>query len=102
MSDFSRTLKPAAGGGSDHAWGGHSMVMGGPVLGGTVYGTFPSLMLGGVDDFDEAAGGRWVPTTSVDQIGATLMAWMGLPTANMATVFPNLSNFTQKNLGFLA
>ena len=102
MSDFSRTLKPAAGGGSDHAWGGHSMVMGGPVLGGPVYGTFPSLMLGGVDDFDEAAGGRWVPTTSVDQIGATLMAWMGLPTANMATVFPNLSNFTQKNLGFLA
>jgi uncharacterized protein (DUF1501 family) len=101
MSDFNRTLKPASGGGSDHAWGGHYMVMGGAVQGGSVFGTFPSLMLGGIDDFDDAAEGRWVPTTSVDQIGATLMAWMGLPANNMAGAFPNLVNFTQKNLGFL-
>lgn len=33
-SEFSRTLDPASGFGSDHAWGGHWMVMGGRVNGG--------------------------------------------------------------------
>jgi uncharacterized protein (DUF1501 family) len=28
LSDFSRTLKPASGGGSDHAWGSHHLVVG--------------------------------------------------------------------------
>ena len=30
-SDFARTLQPASGGGTDHAWGNHQFVMGGAV-----------------------------------------------------------------------
>jgi len=37
------SLKPAAGAGSDHGWGGHQMVMGGAVLGGNLYGRVRDL-----------------------------------------------------------
>lgn len=102
MTDFGRTLKPASGGGTDHAWGNHWWVMGASVAGGQVVGQLPSLKLGGVDDWDRGKEGRFVPTISTDQVGATLMQWMGLQSDKLTTVFPNLANFTQKNLGFMA
>jgi uncharacterized protein (DUF1501 family) len=99
LSDFARTLKPASGDGTDHAWGSHHMIMGGAVKGGTNYGIYPSLALGGPDDTSDE--GRWLPTTSLDQYGATLGAWMGLTPTQLATVFPNLKNFSQTNMGFV-
>lgn len=101
LSEFGRTLRPASGGGTDHAWGNHWMVMGGPVIGGRVFGKFPSLVLGGVDDSDPGAGGRFVPSTSTDQFGASLMQWLGLPTSQFTTAFPNLKNFSEKTLPFM-
>ena len=98
MSDFGRTLRPASGAGSDHAWGNHWFVLGGAVAGGQVLGQFPSLVLGGAEDADPGRGGRHVPTTSTDQVGATLMQWLGLPSSQFLSVFPNLGNFSQKTL----
>jgi uncharacterized protein (DUF1501 family) len=101
LSDFARTLKPASGGGSDHAWGSHHLIVGSPknVVGGT-YGTFPDLTLGGPSDV--SGEGRWMPTTSLDQYGATLATWLGAPAPLLAAAFPNLANFPTGNLGFLA
>jgi uncharacterized protein (DUF1501 family) len=101
MSDFGRTLRQASGGGSDHAWGNHWFALGGPVKGGQVVGTFPTLTLGGPDDSDPNKGGRFVPTTSTDQVGATLMQWLGLPGDQLDAVFPNLANFSQKTINLL-
>jgi len=98
-SDFSRTFQPTSGGGSDHAWGSHHFVLGGAVQGGLIFGTFPAFELGGPDDAD--VRGRWIPTTSIDQYGATLCSWFGIPDSALATVFPNFVNFASKKLGFL-
>lgn len=98
MSDFGRTLRPASGAGSDHAWGNHWFVLGGAVAGGQVLGQFPSLVLGGPEDGDPGRGGRHVPTTSTDQVGSSLMQWLGLPPSQLNNVFPNLANFTQKSV----
>ncbi len=98
LSDFGRTLVPT-GTGSDHGWGSHQMVMGGAVLGGNFYGAFPILTPGGPDDTGNQ--GRWIPKTSLDQYGWTLAKWFGLATADKGTVFPNISNFTTQDLGFL-
>jgi uncharacterized protein (DUF1501 family) len=98
-SDFNRTFQPTSGDGSDHAWGGHHLVLGGAVQGGQIYGSFPTFELGGPDDTDTR--GRWIPTTSIDQYGATLCSWFGIPDAAMNSIFPNLANFSTRKLAFL-
>jgi uncharacterized protein (DUF1501 family) len=98
-SDFSRTFQPTTDDGSDHAWGSHHLVLGGAVQGGQIFGKFPTFELAGPDDAD--VRGRWIPTTSIDQYGATLCSWFGIPSSALAGVFPNLANFPTANIGFL-
>ncbi|MEN3942241.1 DUF1501 domain-containing protein [Prosthecobacter sp. SYSU 5D2] len=89
-SDFGRTLR-SNGRGTDHAWGANALVMGGPVQGGRIYGTFPDLTLEGQDD--TGYGGRTIPTTSVDAFFAEMLQWFGVPAASMDHVLPNIANF---------
>jgi len=100
LSDFGRTLQPNSNAGTDHAWGNHHFIMGGAVRGGDLYGRFPTLARAGPDDADTS--GRWIPTTSVEQYGATLARWFGLSEPAIAQVFPNLARFAAPDLGFLA
>ena len=110
LSDFARTFVPNGNLGTDHAWGSHHFVMGGAVLGGDFYGipgsngtVFPTLTGNGPDDTDQggSARGRWIPTTAVDQYGATLASWFGVRTADLPAVFPLIGNFGSVNLGFV-
>ncbi len=99
-SEFGRTAVPNSSGGTDHAWGSHHFVIGGAVKGGDMYGTYPSLALGGHDDADNR--GTTIPTTSVAQYAATLANWFGITDPNsMLQVVPSIGNFTVSNLGFL-
>jgi uncharacterized protein (DUF1501 family) len=75
-------------------------VLGGSVRGGDMYGTFPQLALRGNDD--AGTNGAWIPTTSVDQIGATLARWFGVAAADLAYVFPNIGRFATSDVGFMA
>ncbi len=99
MSDFSRTFQPNSNNGSDHAWGAHHIVLGGAVKGGQIYGTYPTLALGGPDDSD--SNGRWVPTTASSQYAATLAQWFGVSVAELPAVLPSIGNFSTNNLGFV-
>ncbi len=105
QSDFGRTFRPNNSYGTDHAWGNHHLVLGGAVKGGLTYGTYPELVPGGADDVGVAAWeqqGRWIPTTSVDQYAATLLAWFGATDGQLDTILPNLRNFgTARRLGFV-
>ncbi len=85
-TEFNRALAPNRFGGSDHAWGGHRLVLGGGVKGGDVYGLFPSLVLGGSDDV--SGHGTWLPTTSTMQLAMTLAGWWGLSGADLTAAFP--------------
>jgi uncharacterized protein (DUF1501 family) len=98
-SEFNRTGNANANLGTDHAWGGHHLVLGGAVRGGQPYGTFPAHQLAGPDDAGDR--GNWIPTTSLDQYAATLGGWFGVPDGNLDTIFPNLHNFPARNLGFV-
>ena len=98
-SDFARTLQYNGSLGTDHAWGGHHFVVGGAVKGGRMYGTFPNMELNGPDDIDGA--GRWAPTTALSQYAATLASWFGVANADLPTILPGLSNFSNVNLGFV-
>lgn len=99
LSDFGRTFKAAAGGGSDHAWGNHQLILGGAVRGGAFYGRYPTLQLSGPDDISNE--GRWLPTTAVDQYAATLARWMGVGAGKLAAVTPYIGRYAQSDLGFM-
>jgi len=96
-SDFGRTLT-SNGDGSDHAWGGIQLVVGGAVRGQTIVGQYPLLEINSALD---VGGGRFIPTTSADQYAATLARWFGVQDSQLAQVAPSINNFTQRDLGFL-
>ena len=101
-SDFGRTLS-SNGRGSDHAWGGNHMVMGGAVAGGDMYGAYPDLYLGSSLD---TGRGRLIPTTSVDEYFADLALWFGVPESDLPLILPNIGRFrtapaTSRSVGFM-
>jgi uncharacterized protein (DUF1501 family) len=106
-SEFARTF--TANGddseaGTDHGWGGHTLVMGDMVDGGKFFGQHPDLLLSG--DLDTGRG-RWIPTTANTQISAVIANWMGVGTADLNELFPTLDNFSSpfdegSNLRFIS
>jgi len=97
QSDFGRTLT-SNGDGSDHAWGGVQLVIGGSVIGRRIYGDYPVLQIGGPKD---VGGGRMIPSVSSDQYAATLVRWFGVPEGQIPLIAPNLANFPVHDLGFM-
>ncbi len=95
-SDFGRSLT-SNGDGSDHGWGSHHFVLGGAVQGGRFWGTLPSVSVNGPDDVGQ---GRLLPTTAVDQLGATLATWMGVSATDLPRVLPQIANYSQRDMGY--
>ncbi len=104
ISDFGRTLT-SNGNGSDHAWGGNVMVMGGAVKGKEIYGQYPDLY---IDDnpLSNNSRGRMIPQVSCDEYFAELISWFGVSDGDIPYVLPNIGNFysvgsTTPPIGFL-
>ena len=98
-SDFGRTLTGNSNG-ADHGWGSMHFVLGGAVNGKRFYGTAPVVASGGPDDVGQ---GRLLPTTSVEQLAATLGKWLGVTDSELLALLPNLANYdtSVRNLGFV-
>jgi len=102
VSDFARTLT-SNGNGTDHAWGGNVMVMGGKVKGKEIYGDYPSLALNG--DI-MLKGGVVIPQISTDEYFAELALWYGASKGDLEMLFPNINRFysptaASQPLGFM-
>ena len=102
-SDFGRTLT-SNGRGSDHAWGGNHLVVGGGVNGRRIFGTYPSLYENNPLDVGR---GRLIPTTSADAYFAELALWLGVSKSSLPLVLPNIGRFYDTTspdwpVGFLA
>jgi uncharacterized protein (DUF1501 family) len=95
ISEFGRTLT-SNGNGSDHAWGGNVMAMGGGVNGGNMFGTFPSLEINNPLD---VGNGVLIPTTTNDLYFAELALWFGVSPSDLNTLFPNIGNFYDTGSG---
>ena len=92
-SDFGRTLT-SNGNGSDHAWGGNHLVMGGSVAGGNVLGNKDQ---GYYPDFQnlsqiDTGQGRLIPGVSVDEYARDMLAWFGISNTDMDYVLPAFSS----------
>ncbi len=98
-SDFGRTMS-GNNDGSDHGWGSMHFVLGGAVKGQRFYGTAPVVANNGPDDVGQ---GRLLPTTSVDQLAATLGKWLGVSDSDLLGMLPSLGNYnaSARNLGFV-
>ena len=112
-SDFGRTLA-SNGDGSDHGWGNHHFVVGGAVNGKRFYGVAPPVSTSDAktgstynpENQWHVGQGRLLPTTSVDQFGATMAKWFGVAQSEMPQVFPHIGNFSGNYsggyMGFMA
>jgi uncharacterized protein (DUF1501 family) len=89
MSEFGRTLT-SNGNGTDHAWGGNVLALGGPVKGKKIYGEYPLLEL---DNNIDIGGGVLIPSTPNDLYFAELALWFGVAPSDLHDVLPNLGNF---------
>lgn len=104
ISDFARTVT-SNGQGSDHAWGGNMMVMGGSVNGGKVFGSYPKMNLDN-NPHSVSFRGNFIPAISTDEMYAELALWYGVAPGQLPYVLPNLSNFysyssSNKPVGFM-
>jgi uncharacterized protein (DUF1501 family) len=84
--------------GLNHGWGGHAFVMGGAVKAG-IHGTMPNVASNSDDVMINTAV---IPTTSSEQYLATMVEWLCDGKVDLNRVFPNLKNFEQKTLAFVA
>ena len=57
---------------------------------------FRILTLGGPDDLEVT--GRWIPSSSVEQYGAPIASWFGVPDTSLTQVFPNYATFAPKTI----
>ncbi|UAK23262.1 DUF1501 domain-containing protein [Sphingomonas nostoxanthinifaciens] len=97
MSDFGRTFRGNASGGSDHAWGGNHLVVGGALKPQLIHGKYPDTTLGGADDADTV--GRFIPTIAQEEYLGAIMRWHGVAATDMSYVFPNWATWNANGRG---
>lgn len=99
-SEFARTLDSNGKGmvaGSDHAWAGNHILIGGAIQGGKIYNRFhSSLAVGNPDDLGR---GRMVPHYPWESVLVPIAEWLGMDRATQGDVaFPYLRNYNSSHI----
>ena len=94
-SEFGRTIT-SNGAGTDHGWGGISLLASGSLRAATVFGQYPH-------DLSDASSlnvgrGRLIPTLSWEALWSGVASWFGVPDSLLEQVLPNLPNFPNTSL----
>jgi uncharacterized protein (DUF1501 family) len=93
-SDFARTNGPNANAGTDHAWGGNYIMMGGSVKGGQIVGDYPHLKAGSPL---EIGRGRMIATTPWEGAFAPIAGWLGIVDDDDRNyILPNIGSFDRE------
>jgi uncharacterized protein (DUF1501 family) len=97
ISDFGRTWS-FNGSGTDHGWGGNTIVMGGAVNAtagvNRIWGSYPEILPNTSPTGLDRGRGVVIPQTSSDVYHAELCRWFGIPNnEHLVTVLPNIRNF---------
>lgn len=114
VSDFGRTLNPNGNEGTDHAWGGNYIMMGGAVKGGQIPGTYPHVRERAPLNVGR---GRMIPTLPWESVFKLVGDWVGVdeedyycveddPAFDSRTdynpdydcILPNLKNFDESHI----
>lgn len=84
MSEFGRTVRQNGNGGTDHGHGNVMWLLGGPVAGGEVHGSWPGLAEGALHE------GRDLAVTTDFRGVLSALAWrhLGLGGQQLKTLFP--------------
>ena len=93
MSEFGRRLKSNRSGGTDHGHGGLSLIFGGNVKGGKMYGKWPGLATHELDNGVDLA-----VTTDYRTILSEILSKQ-LKSDKLDFIFPGFKDY--KTLGFL-
>lgn len=86
MSEFGRRVEENGSHGVDHGHGNAVLLLGGGLVGGTVHGTWPTLVDSALDDGDLAG-----TTDYRDVLAEVLVKRLGLAPSQLSTVFPGLA-----------
>jgi uncharacterized protein (DUF1501 family) len=98
ISEFGRTVRQNGNGGTDHGHGNVMWVMGGPVRGRKVYGSWPGLAASQLYQGRDLA----ITTDFREPIATVLRTHMALWDSQINRVFPNLPPATGHTAGLIA
>jgi uncharacterized protein (DUF1501 family) len=98
ISEFGRTVRENGNGGTDHGHGNVMWVMGGPVRGGQVYGSWNGLSPTNLYQERDVA----VTTDFREPISNILRAHMGMTAQQVSAIFPGRPNETGNTRSLIA
>ena len=97
MSEFGRTVRENGNGGTDHGHGNVMWLLGGPVAGGKVHGSWPGLASNALFEGRDLA----VTTDFRQVLAEVVQRHLSLPEAQLQNIFPQFAAGSRKGLGVL-
>lgn len=91
VTEFGRSISPNAGGGTDHAWLGHALLLGGGIKGGTIHGKHPSSYRS--DNAYNIGRGLMIPHVPHEALWSAVAQHVGIKDDEMEHVLPNMASF---------